>query len=58
MVIRNNKEAVIIDYKSGKEKPKHIDQLESYESVLKIMNLNVTKKILIYINDSIAIKEF
>ena len=58
LVIQNNKEAVIIDYKSGKEKPKHIDQLESYESVLKIMNLNVTKKILIYINDSIAIKEF
>jgi len=58
LVIRNNKDAVIIDYKAGKEMPTHIQQLESYESILKVMNFEVTKKILIYINDGIAIKEF
>lgn len=58
LVILNQNEAVIIDYKSGKELPKHTQQLESYASILQVMNFNVTKKILIYINDGIAIKEF
>lgn len=58
LVILNEKDAVIIDYKSGKELPKHMQQLESYAAILKVMNFEVSKKILIYINDSIAIKEF
>ncbi|MGY0391108.1 UvrD-helicase domain-containing protein [Bizionia sp. KMM 8389] len=58
LVINEQNEAIIIDYKSGKELPKHTQQLEKYEAILKVMNYQVIKKILIYINDSIAIKEF
>ncbi|TYB78647.1 UvrD-helicase domain-containing protein [Bizionia myxarmorum] len=58
LVIMNKNEAVIIDYKSGKELERHTQQLESYAAILKVMNFHVTKKILIYINNSIAIKEF
>ncbi len=58
LVLMHKKDAVIIDYKSGQELPKHLQQLESYEAILKVMNFQVIKKILIYINDGIAIKEF
>ncbi|MFD2551428.1 UvrD-helicase domain-containing protein [Bizionia sediminis] len=58
LVFLNNKDVVLIDYKSGKEEAKHLHQLADYETILTSMNFNVTKKILIYINDSIAIKEF
>ncbi|EGV43128.1 DNA helicase UvrD [Bizionia argentinensis JUB59] len=58
LVIMNENDAIIIDYKSGKEQSKHLEQLESYEAILKVMKFHVAKKILIYINDSITIKEF
>ncbi|MCB0382027.1 MAG: UvrD-helicase domain-containing protein [Psychroserpens sp.] len=58
IVINANNEAVIIDYKTGLSNSKHQEQLYDYQLVLEDMNLKVIKKILIYINDEITIKEF
>ncbi|MFD1161420.1 UvrD-helicase domain-containing protein [Hwangdonia seohaensis] len=57
VVVNANNEAVIIDYKTGFEDKKHSQQLQLYQDVLENMHLKVTKKILIYINDDIEIKE-
>ena len=57
IVIENN-QVVIIDYKTGTENPKHIEQLRVYEDALKDMGYEEIKKILVYMNDEIAIKEF
>ena len=57
LVINSKNEAVIIDYKTGIEDKKHWQQLQSYQDVLEDMKITVKKKILIYINDEIKIKE-
>ena len=51
-------ETVIIDYKTGLQNSKHKEQLFDYQSVLEEMNFTVIKKILVYSNDDIVIKEF
>lgn len=56
IIIKNN-QAVIIDYKTGLHTPKHTKQLQEYADVLREMNLIVAKKILVYINDDIEVKE-
>lgn len=58
IVINPKNEAVIIDYKTGLTNSKHQEQLYDYQLVLEDMNIKVIKKILIYINDEITIKEF
>lgn len=58
IVINSKNEAVIIDYKTGLSNSKHQEQLYDYQLVLEDMNFKVIKKILIYINDEITIKEF
>ena len=58
IVINSKNEAVIIDYKTGLTNSKHQEQLYDYQLVLEEMNFKVVKKILIYINDEITIKEF
>jgi ATP-dependent exoDNAse (exonuclease V) beta subunit len=58
IVVNKNKETVIIDYKTGTEKQFHLQQLLSYETILKDMDFKVIKKILIYINEDIQVKEF
>lgn len=58
IVINTENEAVIIDYKTGNEKPSHLQQLSSYQSILEDMNYTISKKILVYINEDIQIKEF
>ncbi|CAH8288002.1 ATP-dependent exoDNAse (exonuclease V) beta subunit [Mariniflexile fucanivorans] len=57
VVLNTENEAVIIDYKTGFEDKKHIQQLQSYQDVLEDMNIVVKKKILVYINDDISVKE-
>ena len=57
VVVNSNKEAIIIDYKTGLEDKKHQQQLQSYQDILEDMDLKVIKKILVYINDDIQIKE-
>lgn len=58
VVISKTNEAIIIDYKTGIEKSSHLQQLLRYQSILEDMTFKVTKKILIYINEDIQIKEF
>ena len=56
VVVNSNKEAIIIDYKTGKEDKKHEQQLQLYQDALEAMQLNVSKRILIYINEDIQVK--
>lgn len=57
VVILPDNKAIIIDYKTGYYDPKHIMQLQQYQKILKDMDLEVSKKILVYINDQIEVKE-
>ncbi|WP_111308865.1 UvrD-helicase domain-containing protein [Confluentibacter sediminis] len=56
VVINSKNEAIIIDYKSGMEDKKHIQQLKSYQDMLEEMSIKVTKKILVYINAIISVR--
>ncbi|WP_460220288.1 UvrD-helicase domain-containing protein [Psychroserpens sp. MEBiC05023] len=58
VVINTKNQAIIVDYKTGLQDSKHKEQLFDYQYVLEDMNIEVIKKILIYINDEITIKEF
>lgn len=55
--INSKNEAVIIDYKTGDVKSFHKSQLTHYEAILTLMNLTVTSKLLVYINDTIDVIE-
>ena len=57
VVINSKQEAYVIDYKTGKEEDKHEQQLYDYQTALEDMGIKVLKKILIYINHEIVIKE-
>ncbi|MCO4821848.1 MAG: UvrD-helicase domain-containing protein [Flavobacteriaceae bacterium] len=57
LAINSNNEVVIIDYKTGKSNPKYIQQLQNYEDALEAMQFSVIKKILVYVNDELNIKE-
>ena len=56
IVVNANNDAIIIDYKTGLEDKKHWQQLQSYQDVLEDMEITVSKKILIYLNDTISVK--
>jgi len=47
---------VIIDYKTGKENDSHEIQMKKYQAFLQKMNLNVVKKIIIYVRDKITLR--
>ncbi|MGS2725807.1 UvrD-helicase domain-containing protein [Psychroserpens sp. BH13MA-6] len=57
IVINPKQQATIIDYKTGQQEAKHKEQLFDYQHVLEEMGYDVIKKILIYINEDIVIKE-
>tara|TARA_R110001606_G_scaffold280193_1_gene428754 strand:- start:81839 stop:84967 length:3129 start_codon:yes stop_codon:yes gene_type:complete len=57
LVLTNKNDLVIIDYKTGNQSKEHHQQLLRYERVLKSMNFNIHKKILIYLNDKIDVVE-
>ena len=57
VVISPNQETTILDYKTGMYNNKHEQQLYAYSDVINQMNQNVTKRILVYINDDLEIKE-
>ncbi len=50
-VVVNGNDAVIIDYKTGKERKEDEEQLGEYESVLKEMGYGNIRKFLLYIGD-------
>ncbi|HKK12005.1 MAG TPA: 3'-5' exonuclease, partial [Flavobacteriaceae bacterium] len=58
IVLDRNNKATILDYKTGAEDEKYEQQLQFYKEVLEDMNFEVTRKILVYINDGIHVKEF
>lgn len=51
----NGKSISIIDYKTGAENNKHIQQINSYAAVLEAMDFEVEKKLLIYINEGVSV---
>ena len=56
LVFKGN-EVVVIDYKTGDYDVKHEEQLERYSDALVAMQYRVLKKILVYLNDTITLKE-
>ncbi|SFC97650.1 UvrD-helicase domain-containing protein [Algibacter pectinivorans] len=57
VIVNSENEAVIIDYKTGSEDIKYAQQLQSYQDVLEEMGIRVKKKVLVYVNDTILVKE-
>ncbi|WP_370408050.1 UvrD-helicase domain-containing protein [Tenacibaculum dicentrarchi] len=57
LVLSENNEVTILDYKTGKPSKSYHQQLLKYERVLKSINYKVTKKLLIYINEEILVEE-
>ena len=57
LVFTNKQEVTIIDYKSGVQQKQHEAQLQTYQNALEDMGFNVYNKLLVYINDTIEIKE-
>ena len=57
LVINKNNEAVIIDYKTGKPDKKYHYQLNKYAKVIEQLGHKVTKKLLVYIGESILVQE-
>ncbi|TXE12875.1 AAA family ATPase [Seonamhaeicola algicola] len=55
--INTKKQVVIIDYKTGAENTQHAQQLQSYQDALEAMELKVIHKLLVYVNETVKIKE-
>lgn len=55
VVIKPNKDCLIIDYKTGKEEPKYAQQVLSYAQSLEQMGYRVIKKVLLYTGDDLKI---
>jgi ATP-dependent exoDNAse (exonuclease V) beta subunit len=58
LVINQNQEAIIIDYKTGLHNPKYKEQLQDYQDIIEEMNYKVIKKILVYINTDLKIEQY
>ena len=57
LAINKKNQVVIIDYKTGQSDKKHAQQLQTYQDAIEDMHFSVTNKILIYVNESIKVKE-
>jgi len=57
LVFNTKNEVIIIDYKTGEVSKAHQQQLLKYQQVLKSMNFNVVKLLLIYIGEKIVVAE-
>ncbi|UKM65424.1 UvrD-helicase domain-containing protein [Flavobacteriaceae bacterium GSB9] len=57
VAINSKNESIIIDYKTGAEDKKHTQQLQLYQDVLEDMGFKVNKKILVYINEDLNVKD-
>ncbi|WP_366185393.1 UvrD-helicase domain-containing protein [Flavobacterium ovatum] len=55
MVLTPNNEMLLLDYKTGVHHPKYQKQLESYQSAIELMDYKVTKKVLIYIGETVNV---
>ncbi len=50
-----DKKAIVLDYKTGKEDPKHIRQLEQYGQLLLDMGYLNVEKYLLYIDEEFTL---
>ncbi len=55
MVIGQNKEIYLLDYKTGAHQTKYTTQLENYQNAIEKMGFKVTKKALVYIGEHLEI---
>lgn len=55
MVLNNQNEIYLLDYKTGSHQPKYQLQLESYQSAIENMGFKVTKKALVYIGETLEV---
>ena len=58
IVFMSENNVILMDYKTGKSKPVHEEQLYLYQEQLEAMGFKVMRKILIYIDSQITVKEF
>jgi ATP-dependent exoDNAse (exonuclease V) beta subunit len=56
-IIYNGDSVVILDYKTGKYIDSHISQINGYAEVLSEMKYKIDKKILIYIDKDVVVKQ-
>lgn len=57
VIVDQNENTTIIDYKTGVYDKKHEQQLQLYQDAIEEIPLSVTNKILVYINNTIDVKE-
>lgn len=55
MVLTQNNEVLLLDYKTGQHQNKYQHQLESYQQAIESMGYRVTKKALVYIGEAVKI---
>jgi len=58
MVISENKNVFLLDYKTGVHNSKYQRQLENYEAAIELMGFKVQKKYLVYISEKVEIMQF
>ncbi len=54
-LVFEDKNVVIIDYKTGKPEKKHQQQISTYATILKEMDFEVSQKLLVYIDEKIEV---
>ena len=55
VLINANKEALLLDYKTGALMQSHVSQVESYATAIEQIGYNVRKKALVYIGSDINV---
>ncbi|MHA7056830.1 UvrD-helicase domain-containing protein [Aquimarina sp. M1] len=56
VVIDSKRLATIIDYKTGEHNASHVNQIEEYSELLKMIGYKVHNKILVYLNEELTLK--
>ena len=57
-VVISGSEAVIVEYKTGKPKSQHRQQVDNYSDVLIRMGYTSVKKLLVYLDEELLVEEF
>ncbi|MGB5361819.1 MAG: 3'-5' exonuclease, partial [Aureibaculum sp.] len=57
VILADNNEVIILDYKTGKPEKKYRTQINNYAGVFEQIGFKVTKKLLVYLGETITIDE-
>jgi ATP-dependent exoDNAse (exonuclease V) beta subunit len=57
VIMNDHNEVVILDYKTGKPEEKYRDQINNYATVIGQIGFKVTRKLLVYLGETITIDE-